>query len=113
MDFLNILLDNGVMLILVVIGLIEACNVIFKLELKDNRILFGVSLAMGLLVGFFYEWAYVGIPQDAKGWFDVVALALLLGLLSPYIHKAADGLLQKAADKVVGLLEEIVNGDKE
>ena len=112
MDFLNILLDNGVMLILVVIGLIEACNVIFKLELKDNRILFCVSIAMGLLVGFFYEWAYVGIPQDVKGWFDVAALALILGLLSPYIHKAADGLLQGAADKVVRLLKELIDGNE-
>ena len=58
-----------------------------------------------------YQFCYFGTPSNAKTWFNVVAFGLLTGVLVPFIYKAGQKLIEASAEKVVGILEALINKD--
>ena len=107
MEFLNVVLDNGVFLILLMIGLIQAAITIIKIT--GTRNIYITSCVIGLVLMFAYQLCYFGLPATARDWFNVAGFGLLAGVLSPSIYAAGEKLLQKAADKVVSVLEAVIS----
>jgi hypothetical protein len=106
MEFINVVLDHGVLLILLMIGLIEAVIMIGKVS--GTRNIYMVSLVIGVVLLFGYQVCYFGIPTSAQRWFDVVALGLLAGVLAPSIYHAGQKLTERAAVKIVSMLEVLI-----
>lgn len=106
MEFMQIVLDNGVLLLLLMIGLIQAAIVIFKIE--GTRNIYMVSCGIGLVLMLAYQLSYFGIPSNTRSWFNVVAFGLLVGVLAPSIYSAGEKLVGNAAEVIVEKLQALI-----
>lgn len=72
----------GIPLIFVVQGLVEYVK---KLGL-EGKVLLGVSLALGLVLGAGYQLAALGFPTEFAGWFGVGLYGLGLGVVASGVY---------------------------
>lgn len=103
MNILKLLFDTPVMLILTLIGLVEAVKVLFieRKKFTPNELwIFGVAIVLGLVLGVIVQVYDSGMPTGFNAWVDLVLYGLFFGVLAPWLYKAAGNVLQKAANKV-------------
>lgn len=82
---------QGIPLLFVVLGLVQWV----KSYTQDPRILRGVSMLIGLLLGGGYLLADQGFPVVFAGWFTVVVYGLGVGVVASGIYDVGGDLLAK------------------
>jgi len=104
MNILKLLFDQPIMLVLTLIGLVEAIKVLFierkKFQPSELQI-FAVAMVIGLVLGVVVQVYDSGVPTGFNAWVDLVLYGLFFGILAPWIYKAAGNILQKAAAKLI------------
>ncbi|NSW52194.1 MAG: hypothetical protein HPY85_06795 [Anaerolineae bacterium] len=104
MNVLTMLFESPVILILTLVGLVEAAKVLWierKKFTKQELQIFAVSAFLGLVLGVVVQIYVSSIPNSFNGWVDLVLFGLFLGVIAPWIYKAAGNILEKAAGKFI------------
>ena len=83
----------GVPLIFVVMGLVE----LSKAFGASGKLLTGISLAIGVLIGIGYQLS-LGVPADFAGWFGAAIYGIALGITASGVYNA----VRNAANPGVG-----------
>lgn len=81
----------GVPLLFVVLGLVQWMKGYFK----DDKIIRGISMALGLLLGGGYLLSTLGFPLDFAGWFSVAVYGLGVGVVASGIYDVGSELIAK------------------
>lgn len=74
---------NGIPLIFVVMGLVE----LTKSFGAQGRLLTGISVAVGLVLGVLYQVS-LGVPADFAGWFGAIVFGIGLGITASKVYDA-------------------------
>ena len=80
------LLVGGIPLLVVIFGLVEFSK---SFGLKGNWLTI-LSMFLGVLFGFAFQFAKAGIPTGFPGWFEVVVFGLALGLITCGLYDFAN-----------------------